>query len=55
MVVPIYFELADGRTVFLGRARLKGNSSVEQKIPMNGMKSPPKRAMINYNHDVLAE
>jgi hypothetical protein len=41
--------------VFLGRARLKGNSSVEQKIPMNGMKSAPKRAMINYNHDVLAE
>jgi hypothetical protein len=55
MVVPIYFELADGRTVFLGRARLKGNSSVEQTIPMNGMKTPPKRAMINYNHDVLAE
>jgi len=24
MLVPIYLELADGRTIFLGRARLTG-------------------------------
>jgi hypothetical protein len=54
MLVPIYLELADGRTVSLGRANLIGNSSVEQKVPLKGMKNPPKRALVNYNYDVLA-
>jgi aminopeptidase N len=54
MLVPIYLELADGRTVNLGRARLIGNTSVEQKISMKGLKDAPKRALVNYNDDVLA-
>ena len=54
MIVPIYLELADGRTVNLGRARLVGNTSVEQKVPIKGMKNVPKRALVNYNDDVLA-
>jgi hypothetical protein len=54
MIVPIYLELADGRTVPLGRARLTGNTSVDQKIPLKGLKGTPKRALLNYNDDVLA-
>jgi aminopeptidase N len=54
MLVPIYLELADGRTVNLGRARLFGNTSVEQKVPIRGLKTAPKRALVNYNYDVLA-
>ncbi len=54
MPVPIYLELADGRTVNLGRARLAGNTSVEQKVPIKGLKDKPKRALINYYDDVLA-
>jgi hypothetical protein len=54
MIVPIYLELADGRTVFLGRARLLGNTSVDQKVPLKGLKDTPKRALLNYNDDVLA-
>lgn len=54
MLVPIYLELADGRTVNLGRAVLIGNSSIEQKVPLKGVKTAPKRAMVNYNYDVLA-
>ena len=54
MLVPIYFEMPDGRTGFLGRARLMGNTSVEQKVPLKGWNTPPKRALINYNYDVLA-
>lgn len=54
MIVPIYVELADGRTVSLGRARLIGNSSVDQKVPLKGLKDTPKRALVNYNNDVLA-
>jgi hypothetical protein len=54
MLVPIYLELADGHTVNLGRARLAGNTSVEQKMPLKGLKDRPKRALINYYDDVLA-
>jgi aminopeptidase N len=54
MMVPIYLELADGRTVPLGRANLIGNSSIDQKVPLRGVKTAPKRALVNYNYDVLA-
>ncbi|HTS34627.1 MAG TPA: M1 family aminopeptidase [Candidatus Solibacter sp.] len=54
MLVPLYLELADGNVAFLGRARLNGNSSFEQKIPLKGLKTRPRRAMVNYYDDVLA-
>src|ERR1017187_8525785 len=54
MIVPVYLELADGRTVNLGRASLTGNNSVAQKVPLKGLKDTPKRALLNYNDDVLA-
>jgi hypothetical protein len=54
MFVPVYFELADGRIVFLGRMHVKGNYTLQGKIPVKGLKDPPKRAMINYHDDVLA-
>jgi hypothetical protein len=38
----------------LGRARLAGNTSVEQSVPLNGLKDAPRRALVNYNDDVLA-
>jgi len=40
--------------VFLGRARLSGNTSIEQKVPLKGVKAKPRRALINYYDDVLA-
>ncbi|HET9409745.1 MAG TPA: M1 family aminopeptidase [Candidatus Sulfotelmatobacter sp.] len=54
MLVPIYLELEDGKIFFLGRARLNGNTSFDQKIPLKGLKTKPRRAMINYYDDVLA-
>jgi Peptidase family M1 domain len=54
MTVPIYLDLGDGRVVHLGRARMLGNTSVEQKVPIRGLKTAPKRALVNYNYDVLA-
>ena len=54
MLVPIYLELANGNTTFLGRARLAGSSTFEQKIPLRGVKETPRRAVINYYDDVLA-
>ena len=54
MLVPIYLELPDGKVFFLGRARLVGNSTFEQKLPLKGLKDKPRRALINYYDDVLA-
>ena len=54
MLVPIYLELADGRIVNLGRARVFGNKAVEEKLPLKGLKDAPKRAVLNYYDDVLA-
>jgi Peptidase family M1 domain len=54
MLVPIYLELADGNVFFLGHARLSGNTSVAQKIPLKGLKTKPRGAVINYYDDVLA-
>ena len=54
MLVPIYVEMIDGRILNLGRVSLVGNTSFEQKVPLKGLKDPPRRAMLNYNYDVLA-
>ncbi len=54
MLVPIYLEMADGKMMFLGRARIKGNTTLAQKIPLKGLKTKPNRAALNYYDDVLA-
>jgi aminopeptidase N len=54
MVVPVYLELADGKTAFLGRLRIAGNNSGTAKVPLKGLKDKPRRAMVNYFDDVLA-
>ena len=54
MLVPIYLEMADGNMFFLGRARLTGNTTVDQKVPLKGLKDKPRRAVPNYYDDVLA-
>jgi hypothetical protein len=54
MPVPVYLELADGKMFMLGRAKMLGNTTVEQKVPLKGLKTKPKRALVNYYDDVLA-
>jgi aminopeptidase N len=53
MLVPIYLELADGRTVMLGRAQMVGNNTSAQQVPLGNLEKP-RRALVNYNSDVLA-
>lgn len=53
MLVPVYLELADGNVVLLGSLRPTGNTTVEQSVPLKGIKDAPRRAMINYFNDVL--
>jgi hypothetical protein len=54
MLVPIYLEMADGRTVMLGHVRILGSSTAQQKVPLRGLKEKPRKAMVNYMDDVLA-
>ena len=54
MLVPMYMELANGNVVSLGRATIIGNTSLDGKIPLKGLKDTPHRAMLNYYDDVLA-
>ena len=54
MLVPIYVELAEGNIVFLGRARITGNRSIDETVPLKGLKTKPRRAILNYYDDVLA-
>jgi len=54
MLVPVYLELADGHTAFLGHVTLIGNNSISGKVALRGVKDMPRRAMLNYYDDVLA-
>lgn len=54
MLVPLYLEPADGRIVKLGSAHMTGNKSISQDVALSGLKEMPKRAVLNYYHDVLA-
>ena len=53
MPVPLYLELSKDHIVRLGAASITGNRTIEQKIPLNGLKEKPRRAMLNYFNDVL--
>jgi hypothetical protein len=54
MLVPLYVELSDGRVAYFGHAPLAGNTTLQQKVPLKGLKTPPKRVLVNYMYDVLA-
>lgn len=55
MPVGIYLELEDGKMVRIGSLLMKGSSTINRQIVLRGLKDPPKRALINYNYDVLSE
>lgn len=53
MLVPIYIELPNGNPFRVGMAPMVGNTSFERDIALRGLNQKPKRALINYFHDVL--
>jgi Peptidase family M1 domain len=53
MTVPVYIELLDGKIYRLGTIPMTGNTTFEKDIALRGLTQKPKRAMINYFHDVL--
>jgi hypothetical protein len=54
MPVPIYVELANGKVMRVASAPMLGNHTRQFKIPLNGLKERPKRAVLNYYYDVLS-
>ena len=54
MLVPLYIKLDESHIFQLGRARLVGSTSAEQKVPLKGLKTKPRRVLLNYYDDVLA-
>lgn len=52
MAVPVYLDFGGGRTIPLGSARMKGVQSIEQHIPLKGLKEKPKRALVAYGKQI---
>jgi len=53
MPVGIYVERADGNIVKLGTLKVKGREVIERSFNLGP--TPIKRAILNYNHDVLTD
>ncbi|MGH9713220.1 MAG: hypothetical protein ACRD5M_07970 [Candidatus Acidiferrales bacterium] len=51
MIIPVYIKRPDGNALRVASVPLTGNTRFESQITLTGPK--PKRAMINYFHDVL--
>jgi hypothetical protein len=54
MPVPLYLEMSDGRLIRAGSINITGSRTVEQTVQLPKFPTPVKRALINYNYDVLA-
>jgi len=52
--VPIYLVMDDGKIFALGRAPMVGSSSLEDKVPIKGLKTKPEPALVNCYDDGLA-
>jgi peptidase M1-like protein len=54
MLVPIYIDLGNGKVARLGSAQMNGPTTLEQHVPLKGLKEKPKRALLAYYDDLLA-
>jgi aminopeptidase N len=54
MLVPVYVELTDGRSMKIGAMAMDGNTTTEHTVQIPRPPSPVKRLSIDLNHDVLA-
>ncbi len=54
MLVPIYLEFTDGKTLRIGSVRITGSSTKEQTANLPKLPGKVKRVLIDYNYDVLS-
>ncbi len=54
MPVPLYLDFGKNNIIKMGAANMIGNKTIEQEVPLAGLKEQPKRLVVNYFNDVLA-
>jgi len=55
MVVPLYLQLADGRTIRIASVPLKGDMVSDHTVNLGKLPGPAKKVLLNYNEDVLSD
>jgi hypothetical protein len=55
MMVPVYLQLADGRTVRLLNLSMKGDMTFDRTLKIGKLPAAPKKMLLNYNADVLSD
>lgn len=53
MPVPVYLDFGNKKVIRLGAVRVVGNTTTSVSVPLTGISEPPKRALLNYNFDIL--
>jgi aminopeptidase N len=54
MLVPIYLEFTNAKFIRMGSVTITGTKTIDQTLQLPKMPAPIKRALINYNYDVLS-
>lgn len=55
MLVPVYLQLADGKTVRVFNLGMQGDMVSDHVIRLGKLPSPAKKMLLNYNQDVLSD
>ena len=55
MLVPVYVEFEDKRTVLLGKMPIQGSNTVEKTVSLGKIDGVPKRVILNYYYDLLSD
>jgi hypothetical protein len=55
MIVPVYLQMADGRTVRVFNLGMQGDMVSDHVIRLGKLPSPGKKMLLNYNQDVLSD
>ena len=55
MLVPIYMEFENKRTVLFGKVPIQGSTTAEKTVKLGKMEEVPKRLVLNYYYDLLSD
>ena len=55
MLVPIYLQLADGRTLRIVNIALQGDTTFDRTLKLGKLPAAPRKMLLNYNADILSD
>jgi aminopeptidase N len=55
MLVPLYLQMADGRTVRILNLGMEGDRVSDHTVKLGKLPAPAKKLLLNYNQDVLSD